>query len=194
MSVVRVKGGSDIIEDCRTFVKLEGRLLPGQTYTSRAGRLPCKAVIHAVGPMWHGGRHQEENHLYAAVTQSMDEASHRGFTSMAIPAISTGIFGFPANRAVDIILTASRDYFVESGGTCLKEVHIVDNDVRVMKLFEAQLKQMTLPSGPTGGQEEDHTQTDGAGTAGRRLRAPANGAAAAAAELSDNASDGGLQC
>jgi len=152
---VDVKGGSEVTEECRMRVKLEGKLLPGQTFVSRPGRLPCKAVIHAVGPMWRGGKHNEENHLYAAVSQSMLEASQRGYQTIAVPAISAGIFGFPVKRAVEIILTASRDFLTDASGTCLKDVYVVDNDPEVINSFETSLKSMTLPSEP-GPDEEPH--------------------------------------
>jgi len=155
--VYAVTGGNEIIDDCRAYVKREGKLLPGQTYTSKAGRLPCKAVIHAVGPKWSGGHCNEENHLYAAVMSSMDEASHRGFQSIAVPAISAGIFGFPLDRAVDIILTASRDHLTDQRGTSLKVVHIVDTDSKVINHFEASLKSMTVPSEP--GPEEGRSES-----------------------------------
>ena len=131
-------------------------MLPGQVYVSRAGRLPCKAVIHAVGPMWRGGGRNEENQLYAAVSQSLEEATQRGFQTIAVPAISAGIFGFPAHRATEIILSATRDYLTDQHGTCLKEVHIVDSDPRVIGHFESSLKSMTLPSEP--GPEEGHSE------------------------------------
>ena len=124
-------------------------------------------MIHAVGPMWRGGRQAEENHLYAAVMQSMEESSLRGFQTIAIPAISAGVFGFPLKRAIEIILTTSRDYLTDQSGTCLKEVHVVDNDPQVMSSFEMSLKAMTLPSQP--GPEEEHPETQV-----RRVRAQKN--------------------
>jgi len=175
-----VEGGAEVIEDCRMHVKLQGKLLPGQTYVSKAGRLPCKSVIHAVGPMWRGGQRDEENHLYAAVLQSMQEASQRGFQTIAIPAISAGIFKFPLDRATEIILSASRDYLTDQGGTCLREVHIVDNDPKVISHFETSLKSMTLPSGP--GPEEEHSEHTV-----RRMKTQKT------AELAENAS-GEFQC
>ena len=174
------EGGPEVTDDCHVHVKLYGRLLPGQTYVSKPGRLPCKAVIHAVGPTWRGGHHEEENLLSAAVLQSLQDASERRFQTIAVPAISSGIFGFPLNRATEIILSASRDYLTDQGDTFPREVHVVDNDPQVMSCFEKTLKSMTLPSEP--GPEEGHSET-----AVRRVRAPRN------AELTGNAS-GELHC
>jgi len=138
-------------------VKIEGKLLPGQAFVSTPGRLPCKAIIHAVGPRWRGGHRNEENQLYAAVMQSMQEATQRGFQTIAIPAISAGLFSFPLQRAIDIILTALRDFLTDQSGTCLKEVHVVDNDSQVINSFETMLKSMTLPDQP-GPDEEHHVR------------------------------------
>jgi len=164
---VDFEGGSELIQECFMHVKIEGKLLPGQVFVSKPGRLPCKCVIHAVGPMWRGGQRDEENKLYAAVSQSMEEAAGRGCQTIAIPAISAGIFKFPPDRATEIILSASRDYLTDQSGTCLKEVHIVDTDPQVMSRFERELKSMTLPSEP--GPEEGHPEP-----LMRRQRAPRN--------------------
>jgi len=117
--------------------------------------------------MWRQGQHGEENQLYAAVSQSMEEATQRGFQTIAIPAISAGIFGFPPDRATEIILSASRDYLTDRRGTCLKEVHIVDNDPKVISHFKSSLKSMTLPSEP--GPKEGHAEPSA-----RRLRTQRN--------------------
>ena len=125
--------------------------------------------------MWRGGQRDEENKLYAAVLQSMQDAAERGYQTIAIPAISAGVFKFPAERATEIILSASRDYLTDPSGTCLKEVHIVDNDPQVMSRFETELKSMTIPSGP--GAEEGHPES-----VTRRTRVTKND------ELTENAS------
>jgi O-acetyl-ADP-ribose deacetylase (regulator of RNase III) len=73
-----------------------------------AGSLPCRYVIHAVGPVW--GEGSEDDKLAAAVAGSLKLAARLGLSSIAFPAISTGIFGFPKPRAAGVILTAMRAY------------------------------------------------------------------------------------
>jgi len=166
---VDVEGGNEIIDDCRIHVKLSGKLLPGQTHVSKPGRLPCKAVIHAVGPMWREGQRNDnqKNQLYAAVLQSLDEASQRSYRTIAIPAISAGIFSFPLDIAAEIILSAVRDYLTDQSGTCLKEVHVIDSNPQVMSHFEMFLKSMTLPNEP--GPEEGHSESSATRRQGRTL-------------------------
>jgi len=104
--------------------------------------------------MWEEGKRDEANKLYAAVSLSLQEATQRGYQSIAMPAISTGIFGFPLDKATEIILSASRDFLTDQSGTCISEVHIVDNDPRVISCFETALRSLTISSQP--GPEEDH--------------------------------------
>jgi O-acetyl-ADP-ribose deacetylase (regulator of RNase III) len=71
--------------------------------------LPCRYVIHAVGPVW--GEGGEDEKLREAVTGSLRTAAKLGLHSLALPAISTGIFGFPKDRAAEIIVRAADDFF-----------------------------------------------------------------------------------
>lgn len=121
------------------FCKVEGRLLPAQLFVSKPGRLSCKNIIHAVGPRWKGGHQKEEDTLCQTITNVLMEACHRFFTTVAIPAISTGIFDFPLQKATDIILSTAAE-FLRSNETSLREVHIVDTDQQVISMFEKKLR------------------------------------------------------
>ena len=102
---------------------------------SKPGKLSCKAVIHAVGPTWNGGHNRERDLLYDAVYESMKAAGQRNLKSIAIPAISAGIFGYPLQEACNVILQAICDY--NSLGTQLpSEVHLVSNDDRTVNMFQ----------------------------------------------------------
>lgn len=68
---------------------------PGQAVITEAGNIPVKAVIHAVGPVWHGGEQNEAELLELAYRNSLDLAAANGYRSIAFPAISTGVYGFP---------------------------------------------------------------------------------------------------
>lgn len=81
------------------------RLAPvavGSVATTGAGELPCRWVVHAVGPIWGEGR--EEEKLRSAVRASLDEAARLGARSLALPAISTGIFGYPKDEGTAVIV------------------------------------------------------------------------------------------
>jgi O-acetyl-ADP-ribose deacetylase (regulator of RNase III) len=91
-------------------------------YTS-AGNLPCRYVIHAVGPMW--GEGDEDAKLASAVRGSLEVAERLSLGSLAMPAISTGIFGFPRRRAARVILGAIREYFAAHPDSALIQVRMV---------------------------------------------------------------------
>jgi len=103
---------------------------------SKSGRLPCKAIIHAVGPMWSTGRRNEKNLLYETVFNILEEAESQGFTSVAMPAISTGIYQFPLDLAATIILDAVKDFLKQPlPGQKLREVHVIDQSSSVASQF-----------------------------------------------------------
>lgn len=80
----------------------------GNVYTTRPGLLPFRGVIHAVGPIWNGGDHLERLLLIRTMTSIMFEVERLGGGSVAVPAISCGVFGFPVEEAADILVTAAR--------------------------------------------------------------------------------------
>jgi O-acetyl-ADP-ribose deacetylase (regulator of RNase III) len=123
--------------------KVNGKVQPGQVFVSKAGRMPCKFIIHAVGPTWRGDKRNEEN-LYTAVTASLQEASGRLLHSIAIPAICVNIHTFPLYRASKVMLGALVDFLKEEQSTSVKEVHIVDNDSSVIRSFEKELKSLKI--------------------------------------------------
>ena len=132
--------GPDLEEDCLSRIKLEGRLLPGQACMTRAGKLPCKKVIHAVGPRWNGGKKDEESTLAVAVESSLSAADKEGLKSIAMPSISTGIFNFPLDLATDIIVDAVKNYLVENSSTTVREVFFIDNDLRAVASLDKKLR------------------------------------------------------
>ncbi len=83
----------------------EARITPGF-------RLPAKFVIHAVGPVWHGGGAGEPELLASAYWSALQLAAAQGLTSIAFPAISTGIFGYPLDAATRIAVATVQDFLV----------------------------------------------------------------------------------
>jgi len=92
-------GGPAIGEECRRIRTERGALPTGQAVATTAGRLKAKYVIHAVGPVWHGGDHREAELLSSSYSESMRVADELKVHSIAFPAISTGIFGYPVEQA-----------------------------------------------------------------------------------------------
>jgi O-acetyl-ADP-ribose deacetylase len=96
-------GGPTIIEECRRL----GGCPTGDARATGAGDLPARYVIHAVGPVWRGGGSGEAEALASAYRRSVEVASDLGCESMAFPAISTGIYGYPVDRAATVALTVA---------------------------------------------------------------------------------------
>ena len=98
------KGGPQIASDSRRWVEEHGRVPTGSAAITGGGDLKARYVIHAVGPVWGGGSKEEERLLASAVRSALSRADEHGLESVALPAISTGIFGYPLKLAVPTIL------------------------------------------------------------------------------------------
>ena len=111
-AIVR-NGGTLIQEESNKIVKGIGGLIPvGSAVVTKAGNLPCKAVIHTVGPRM--GEGDEDYKLRKAVRSSLLLASEKGFRSISMPAISSGIFGFPKDRCTKILVGESKTFLQAS--------------------------------------------------------------------------------
>ena len=106
-AIVR-KGGAVIQEESDRIIAAGGPIPVGSSVATTAGKLPCKAVIHTVGPRM--GEGNEDYKLRTAVRSSLLLASERGFRTVSMPAISSGIFGFPKDRCANIIVQESKTF------------------------------------------------------------------------------------
>ena len=95
--------GPELLAECRTL----GGCETGNAKITRGYRLPAKHVIHAVGPVWNGGGHGEDELLASCYAGPSSFASANRLGSIAFPAISTGIYRFPADRAADIAVNTA---------------------------------------------------------------------------------------
>lgn len=102
-------GGPAIIEECRHIRQARGPLPPGEAVATGAGRLPCRNVIHTVGPVWTGGGAGEREVLAAAYRNSIAVAAGLGARTLALPSVATGAYGFPIQEAARIALAAGRE-------------------------------------------------------------------------------------
>ncbi|HKC11972.1 MAG TPA: O-acetyl-ADP-ribose deacetylase [Vicinamibacteria bacterium] len=116
-------GGPAILEDCRRIRKEKGPLPPGEAVVTRAGHLPCRHVIHTVGPVWAGGGAGEPETLARCYRNCLALAQSQGFTSLAFPSISTGAFGYPVAAAAGVALSAARETL--AAGSSLEVVRFV---------------------------------------------------------------------
>jgi O-acetyl-ADP-ribose deacetylase len=95
--------GPELLAECRTLHGCE----TGDAKITRGYRLPARHVIHAVGPVWHGGSRGEDDALASCYRRAIELVQAHGLASIAFPAISTGVYRFPAGRAADVAVTAA---------------------------------------------------------------------------------------
>ncbi len=109
---IHTAGGETILKECKEIRRksFPDGLPPGEAVITTGGNLPARYVIHTVGPVWHGGKRNEDAILYNAYRNSLLLAGRKGISSIAFPAISTGIYGFPKERAARIAFQAVREY------------------------------------------------------------------------------------
>jgi O-acetyl-ADP-ribose deacetylase (regulator of RNase III) len=129
---IRTKGGPSIQEECDRI----GGTPVGTAVMTGAGHLKAKQVIHAVGPQM--GEGDEDKKLASAVRAALALADRRGFKSIALPAMSTGIFGFPVDRAARITLTEVQRFL--QGGTKLDRVVLCLYDEEAFGVFKKELR------------------------------------------------------
>lgn len=98
--------GPQLLKECQTL----GGCLTGKVKMTKGYRLPAKFVIHAVGPVWHDGKNGEPGLLQNCYKNSLQLAADHRLKSIAFPAISTGIYGYPFDAAEKIALTTVREF------------------------------------------------------------------------------------
>jgi O-acetyl-ADP-ribose deacetylase (regulator of RNase III) len=117
-AIVR-RGGAEIQRESDAWVRERGRVPTGSAAITGGGRLAAKHVIHAVGPAYDGTPRSAEL-LASAVRSSLEMADKHNLKSIALPAISTGIFGYPLNEAARVMVSAAAEYL--RGKTVLQRV------------------------------------------------------------------------
>jgi O-acetyl-ADP-ribose deacetylase (regulator of RNase III) len=123
-------GGPAILEECRRL----GGCETGDAKATTAGDLPARWVIHTVGPVWRGGGHGERELLASAHRRSLEVADELGARSVAFPAISTGIYGYPKEAAARIAVET-----LKSARTKVELARLVAFDEATLRLYEKHL-------------------------------------------------------
>ncbi|MEZ4502327.1 MAG: O-acetyl-ADP-ribose deacetylase [Dehalococcoidia bacterium] len=125
--------GPELLEECRTL----GGCPTGEARITKGYRLPARHVIHTVGPVWRGGAHGEDDLLASAYRSSLELARDHGVETVAFPAISTGIFGYPLERATQIAIGEVRRFL--EGSDLPRSVTFVCFDSATRDVYERVL-------------------------------------------------------
>jgi len=125
--------GPELVQACR---KLHG-CATGDAKATPGFRLPAKWVFHAVGPVWNGGTHREDELLAGCYRRAIELAREHGAKSIAFPAISTGIYGFPSDRAAKIAIQTVREHIE---GSEVEEVQFVCFGEETRRIYDELLE------------------------------------------------------
>lgn len=143
-AIFAAAGSAELTKACQKI----GGCKTGNAVITPGFNLPAKYIIHAVGPVWHGGDKNEPKLLYSAYKQSLIVAKDNGCHSIAFPLISAGIFGYPVNQAWRKALQACMDFIDNNPEYDMQIIFAVidDNILAIGQQTLAELKQITVSS------------------------------------------------
>jgi O-acetyl-ADP-ribose deacetylase len=128
---IHAAAGPELVAECRTL----GGCSVGDAKATAAYRMPARWVIHTVGPVWRGGEAGEPDLLASCYRRSLEVAEELGATSIAFPAISTGIYGYPPAEAAAVAVRTLRD-----ADTRVSRALLVAFDARTLDIYRRELE------------------------------------------------------
>lgn len=131
-------GGSEILDDCKRIVAKQGGCDTGEAVITTAGKLPAKYVIHTVGPVWYNETRNEDKKLKNCYLNSLKLAVENNCKTIAFPAISTGVYRFPKDKAAKIAINAIKQFLDEDN--TIEEVILVCFDNENYNLLTQELE------------------------------------------------------
>jgi O-acetyl-ADP-ribose deacetylase (regulator of RNase III) len=145
-AIVR-QGGQVIQAESDEWVQAHGPVRTGTAAITSAGTLPARYVIHAVGPVWGSG--DEEKKLAGAVRSALALAAEGDIRSISLPAISSGIFGFPKELCAQVMIGTVTDYLAGNPAGVVREVNLCNIDEQTANIFLDEARRQIETS--TGG-------------------------------------------
>lgn len=127
--------GPELLEECKQI----GGCNHGDAVITNAYNLPCKKIIHTVGPIWEGGNNNEPEILYSCYIQCLQLAKDNGLRRIAFPSIATGAYGFPTREAAKIAFSAMTTFLSENPNS-FDEIQMVLYDVGTKDIYIEELK------------------------------------------------------
>lgn len=131
-------GGPAILEACKQIRAKQGGCPTGEAVITTAGNLPARYVIHTVGPVWNGGSKGEPELLASCYRNSLQLAEQNGVGSIAFPNISTGVYGYPKDKAARVAVETVEAYLREHD-TGIRQVIFVCFDAENLRLYQQLL-------------------------------------------------------
>lgn len=133
-------GGPAILAQCKEIRNRQGKLPVGQAVVTTAGNLKAKYVIHTVGPIYSGGREGEPDLLASCYRESLMIAKEKGCKTVAFPAISTGVYGYPMDEAAKIALKTIAEFL--NNNSSVQEVRLVLFGAETFAIFKHALEEL----------------------------------------------------
>jgi O-acetyl-ADP-ribose deacetylase (regulator of RNase III) len=128
--------GPRLLEECLTL----GGCATGDAKITGGYDLPARWVVHTVGPVWHGGNHSEDDLLASAYRRSLEVAAENGARTVAFPSISTGVYGFPIERAAPIALREIARFLSEND--TIEKVYMVTHTDEAYEVYRRALEEL----------------------------------------------------
>ncbi|XP_051779119.1 protein mono-ADP-ribosyltransferase PARP14-like isoform X1 [Erpetoichthys calabaricus] len=128
--------GPGFQKECSELVRRQGKIKTGKAVLTKAGKLPCKAVIHAVGPNWSEDKNvnRVKQLLASAIKEALEIAEQKGFRTVAMPCVSCGIFSVPVELSAECIISAVKNFAITAHS--VRSITIIDINRDTLKKFE----------------------------------------------------------
>jgi len=130
--------GSSVMTELDGIRARMGKCAPGEAVVTKAGRLKARYIFHAVGPVYRGGEEGEPDELASCYRECLQLAAERDLKSIAFPAISTGMYGYPMDQAAEIAVREIRQFLNQPSS--VEEVRVVLLGAEAMRIFHSALR------------------------------------------------------